>query len=255
MPHCSLIVTLSAASLFLVPAPSLAQVTLKPDGQWRYLLTAGANVSSGNNNASSLNLAAEAARQTTNDKWTWAAKADHARNDGVQTTERYGLRTQYDRDFSVDGFGFGSAETLRDKLANIAARYTVATGVGRHIWADEHGFFDVSAGLGYTHDRYVAATNVAGAMRERYGRLELVLSEESSHKLTETTSLRQKLTLYPNLRNSGQYRAVLDTGLTVAMTQAINLTAGLSYRYDSDPGSSVEKADAVFVTGVSMRID
>ncbi|MCV0439109.1 MAG: DUF481 domain-containing protein [Hydrogenophaga sp.] len=140
MPRCSLSVTLSAASLLLLPALLQAQVTLKPDGQWRYLLTAGANVSSGNNNASSLNLAAEAARQTTYDKWTWGAKADHACNDGVATTERYGLRTQYDRDFSVD----------------------------------------VSAGLGYTNDRYVVATDAEGAMRERYGRMELVLSEEAT---------------------------------------------------------------------------
>jgi putative salt-induced outer membrane protein YdiY len=173
----------------------------------------------------------------------------------VNTAERYGLRTQYNRDFSIDWFGFGSGETLRDKLANIAARHSVASGVGRHIWADENGFFDVSAGLGYTYDRYVTSTSVAGAMRDTYGRLELVLAEESSHKLTETTSLRQKFTLYPNLRDGGKYRAVLDTGLTVAMTRTINLSAGLSYRYDSDPGTNLEKGDAMFVTGVSMRID
>ena len=86
-------------------------------------------------------------------------------------------------------------------------------------------------------------------------RLELVLAEESSHKLTETTSLRQKFALYPDLRDSGKYRAVFDTGLTVAMTQSLNLSAGLSYRYDSDPGGTLRKGDAMFVTGVSLRLD
>lgn len=255
MPCRTLIVTLTSAAALLAPALVRAQVTLKPDGQWRYLLTAGANVSSGNNNAGTMNLSAEGAHQTTYDKWTWNAKADYARNNGVDTTERYGLRTQYNRDFSTDWFGFGSGETLRDKLANIAARYSVASGVGRHIWAEEGGYFDVSVGLGYTHDRYVRSTDIAGAMRDRYGRLELVLAEESSHRLTETTQLRQKFTLYPNLRDSGKYRVVLDTGLTVAMTQTINLSAGLSYRYDSDPGTNLKNGDAMFVTGVSVRID
>ncbi len=255
MPCRPLTVTLTAVAMLLAPALLQAQVTLKPDGQWRYLLTAGANVSSGNNKAGSLNLATEGARQTTDDKWTWHAKADHARNAGVATTERYGLRTQYDRDFSHRWFGFGSGETLRDKLANIAVRYSLASGVGRHVWREEDGFFDVSAGLGYSRDRYVAATDVAGAMRDGYGRLELVLSEESSHQLTDTTSLRQKFTLYPDLRDSGKYRAVLDTGLTVAMTQALNLSAGLSYRYDSDPGTGLKNGDAMFVTGVSFRLD
>lgn len=255
MPCRTLIVALTSAAALLAPALSQAQVTLKADGQWRYLLSAGANVSSGNNKASSLNLAAEGASQTNDDKWTWGAKADHARSAGVATTDRYGLRTQYNRDISPDWFGFGSGETLRDKLANIAGRYSVASGVGRHVWREENGFFDVSAGLGYSYDRYVVPTDVSGAMRDEYGRTELVLAEESSHRLTKTTSLRQKFTLYPNLRDSGKYRAVLDTGLTVEMTPTINLSAGLSYRYDSDPGTNLEKGDAMFVTGVSLRFD
>jgi putative salt-induced outer membrane protein YdiY len=255
MPCRPLLVTLTAVAVLLGPTISQAQVTLKPDGQWRYLLTAGANVSSGNNDARSLNLSGEAARQTENDKWIWNARADQARNAGVSTTDRYVLRTQYDRNISPDWFGFGSGETLRDQLANIDARYSVASGVGRHIWREERGYFDVSAGLGYTYDRYITSTDIAGAMRDRYGRLELVLAEESSHKLTDTTSLRQKFTLLPDLRDSGKFRAVLDTGLTVAMTPTLNLSAGLSYRYDSDPGTGLEKTDAMFVTGVSLRFD
>ncbi|QHE83981.1 DUF481 domain-containing protein [Hydrogenophaga sp. BPS33] len=254
MSRRALALTLSTAAL-LAPTVSHAQVTLKPDGKWRYLLSAGANISSGNNDAASLNLSAEGARQTDDNKWVWAAKADRARSNDVDTIERYGLRTQYNRDFSVDWFGFGSGEWMRDRLANIANRSSVASGVGRHVWRDEDGFFDVSGGLGYTYDRYFTPTEVSGATRDRYGRLELVLAEESSHKLTETTQFRQKFSLYPNLRDSGKYRAVLDTGLTVAMTQTINLSAGLSYRYDSDPGGNLKKGDAMFVTGVSMRID
>ena len=242
-------------ALLLAPVLAQAQVTLKPDGQWRYLLTAGANVSSGNNNAGSLNLSAEGARQTGNDKWTWDAKADRARAGGNDTIERYGLRTQYNRDFGIDWFGFGAGELLSDRLANIQGRSAVSTGVGRHVWRDGRGFFDVSGGVGYAYDRFVNPTVVAGEVRDRYGRLELVLAEESSHRLTDTTSFRQKFALYPDLRDRGKYRAVFDTGLTVAMTQTINLSAGLSYRYDSDPGTNLKKGDAMFVTGLSMRFD
>ncbi len=255
MPPCALPAALIAAVALLAPAFSLAQVTLKPDGQWRYLLTAGANVSSGNNRAGSVNLAAEGARQTGLDKWTWGAKADHARSAGATTTERYDLQLQYNRDISPGWFGFGTAGALRDKLANIGSRYQLASGVGHHVWADDDGFFDVFAGLGYTYDRYLASADVAGALRDTYGRLELMLTEESSHKLTRTTSLRQKVSLYTDLHDRGKYRAVLDTGLTVAMTPAINLSLGLSYRYDNDPGTALKKGDAMFVTGVSLRFD
>ena len=84
---------------------------------------------------------------------------------------------------------------------------------------------------------------------------ELVLAEESSHKLTPTTSFRQKFSVFPSLRDSGKFRAVLDLGLTVAMSERVNLTAGLNHRYDSDPGTNLKKTDTMFVTGVSMRFD
>ena len=44
-------------------------------------------------------------------------------------------------------------------------------------------------------------------------------------------------------------------GTFVEMTPTLNLSAGLSYRYDSDPGSNLEKGDAMFVTGLSLRFD
>src|SRR5690606_22627059 len=126
----SLLVSAAAAAALMSPLLSQAQVTLKPDGQWRYLLSAGANFSTGNNEAGALNLAAEGARQRSHDKWTWDAKADRARSDGDDTVERYGLRSQYNRDYSIDWFGFGAGEVLRDRLANIAGRYSLATGIG-----------------------------------------------------------------------------------------------------------------------------
>lgn len=72
-------------------------------------------------------------------------------------------------------FGFGSGETLRDKLADIATRYSVASGVGRRVWREDGGFFGLSAGVGDSHDCFVAPTNIAGAMRDKHGRVELVV--------------------------------------------------------------------------------
>jgi putative salt-induced outer membrane protein len=68
----------------------------------RSLLTAGANASSGNNNATTLNLAYDAVRLSAGDKWTWGAKADYASSAGTATTQRYGLGTQYNRDLTPE---------------------------------------------------------------------------------------------------------------------------------------------------------
>jgi putative salt-induced outer membrane protein YdiY len=115
--------------------------------------------------------------------------------------------------------------------------------------------FDISVGVGYTQDSYKTPVSVLGQTRGEYGRTELVLAEESSHQLTSTTKLRQKFTAYPNMTDTGSYRALLDAGISVAMTNTLSLTAGVNYRYDSDPGVGLKKGDASFVTGVSLRFD
>jgi putative salt-induced outer membrane protein YdiY len=244
-----------AAACLLLASAVQAQVTLKPDGEWRSLFTLAANATSGNSRSSNLNLGLEAARVTTMDKWVLRGQVASARNAGTVTTERYLGAVQYNRDFNPDWFGFGSGDFLRDELANVDLRTTLASGFGRHILQSERHTFDVSAGLAYTHDSYVAPALVDGSLRGTYGRMELVLAEESSHKLTDTTSLRQKFALYPNLRDSGQRRAVFDSQVSVAMTKSLNLTAGLSVRYNSDPGLNLKKTDTALVTGVSWRFD
>jgi putative salt-induced outer membrane protein len=234
---------------------SFAQVTLKPDGKWRYLLTAGANATSGNSDTLNLNLTGEAARVRSFDKWTYNANVAYGKNNGTVGTERATIGSQYNRDVSPLNFAFGSLSALRDRPANVLSRFSTAGGMGRHLVKRDEQTFDVSAGLGYSLDHYEQPKEVVGEMRTSYGRLEAVLGEESSHKLTPTTSLRQKFTLYPNLRDRGNFRAVFDAGISVAMTATMNLTAGLNYRHDSDPGVGLKRGDAAFVTGVSYRFD
>ena len=238
-----------------LPCAAWAQVTVKPDGQWRHLFGAGASLSSGNSDASSFNLTADSVRATDHDKWSLTGRAQYAKVEDETSAERFGAGTQYDRDFSPQWFGFGRLEFLRDRPANLSLRSFGASGVGYHVFRDDTGFWDLSVGLGYTQDRFVDSTEVDGQIRRSYGRLELLLAEESSHQLTETTKLRQKLTVLPILNEPGAYRAEFDTGMSVAINEKLSLTAGLTYRYNSDPGEGVKRGDTLFVTGVSLRID
>jgi putative salt-induced outer membrane protein YdiY len=232
-----------------------AQVTLKPDGQWRYLFSAGGNATSGNSETTAVNASGEAARVTEDDKLTVHGSLNYGRVDGAKSAQRYELGSQYNRDISVNSFKFGSADMLWDRPSNIAHRYSIAGGFGRHLLRSDDNSVDISLGLGYTQDAYVLSTEVLGETRTEYGRTELVLAEESSHKLTDTTKLRQKVILFPNLTDRGSYRASLDTGLSVAMTPKLNLTAGFTYRYNTDPGVGLKRIDTAFVTGVSLRFD
>lgn len=245
----------AGAALCAAPLFAHAQATVKPDGQFHYSLGAGASYASGNTSASSVNVTADAARTTEIDKLRLGGKALYTRDNHITSAENASLAAQYDRDFNPVTFGFGSADYLRDTFANILARYAVHGGVGRHVFKRDTLTFDVSAGLGYTEDRYVNAAVVDGALRNSHGRPEAVFAEESSQKLTETTNFRQKLSLLPALRSGGGYRSVFDSGLAVSMTPLLSLTVGLNYRYDSDPGVGLKHGDTLFVTGINVKID
>jgi putative salt-induced outer membrane protein len=252
----ALTLALCAAALCAAAPASFAQVTLKPDGQWRSMFTAGANLTSGNTDSTTFNALGEGARVTDRDKITLHGQANYGKVNGVTATQRYLLGGQYNRDISRYSFKFASADGLRDRPSNIAHRYSAAAGFGRHLLlGDAANTFDISLGLGYTQDGYVVPTSVLGATRTEYGRTELVLTEETAHKLSETTKLRQKFTIFPNLTDRGAYRALFDTGVSVAMTSSLSLTAGFTYRFDSDPGLGLKRGDTAFVTGVSLRFD
>lgn len=245
--------TLSLAGLLLA-APTLAfaqaQATIRPDGQFRYAFGAGASYASGNTSASSVNLGGDGVKATADSKWQFGGKANWGRTEGVTTVENLALGTQYDQDITSLWFGFGKADYLRDKPANVSTRASLFGGLGRHVIRTDTLTFDLSAGLGYTEDRYFDAIDVNGAIRTRDGRAEALLAEESTHRWTPTTTFHQKLSLYPALRRGGGYRGVFDSGLSVAMTNTLSLTAGLSYRYNSDPGAGLKKGDTLFVTGI-----
>lgn len=232
-----------------------AQVTLKPDGQWRSLFSAGASLARGNTSATTLSASADVVRLTDDDKWAFNANAQYGRSDGEQSANRFAATGLHSRNFTPDWFGFGQVDLLRDTPANISSRTMLGGGVGYHLLKSEWHTWDLSAGLGYTWDRFVQPTEIDGALRSRDQHADLLLAEESSHKLTDSTSFKQKLSVYPNLQDSGAVRAVFDAGLSVAMTERLALTATVSHRYDNRPAEGLGRNDTLFVTGVSWRFD
>ena len=247
---------LALACLAIAAAsPGHAQVTQKPDGQWRSLFTAGASVATGNTDAKSASLGADVIKLTAPDKWAINGAAQYARSKGATTANRIGGSTIYSSDFTPQWFGFGELDLLHDLPSDLSLRTTVGSGIGYHVVKRPDQSFDLSAGLAYTMDRYRHPQVIHDETRSRYDHAELLLAEESNNKVSDTTTFKQKLTVYPNLRDTGDVRTVFDAGLSVAMTKQLALTATLSHRYDSRPGEGLGRNDTLFVTGVSLRFD
>lgn len=249
---------LLALSLLALPgAAALAQVTLKPDGQWRHLLTAGLNVNSGNTRTSALNLSLDSVLATDSSKWSATSQVLYATNAGQTTGERASVSTQYNGDLEPwrSSFAFVQAAGVHDRPANIQERLAATTGLGTHLMRQEAQFWDVWAGVAISQDQYVREVDVNGTLRSRSTDSGLVLAEESSLRLSPSTTLRQKLVLLPSLRLSGLVRTEFDGQLAVAVNERMNLSTGLRLRHTTRPPTGLRRLDTALVTGLSVRFD
>jgi hypothetical protein len=149
------------------PAPAALAAALKPDGQMRYALGAGASyLSATSANAASLNLGAESVVATTDSRWRFGGKA---------------------------------------------------------LW---------SRTVGET-----ASENVT-----------LVLSQESQHRWSGNTWLKEKLSVLPGIRGGEGLRTTLETGVAIATSPFCSVNFGVLQRYD---GNAAVKQ---FVTAIALKL-
>ena len=232
-----------------------AQATVKNDGQWRAVLGLGASASSGNTSASNLSIAGDAVRATDLNKVSLYGTLQYARSTGVTTGEQVRLGGRYDHNLSAELFAFGGLDLERNKFSNLKLRSQLSGGLGMHLLKGPATTLDVFGGLGYTAEDYINRMVIAGANRSAYRYAAVLLGEESTHKLSDTTSFKQRLVVVPNLKNRGEYRANWDAGLAVAMTKSLNLNIGVAVAHNSEPGAGRKSTDSLLTTGISVKFE
>lgn len=228
---------------------AVAQTVPKPDGAWRGSLGASFSSASGNNESASVSLNADAVRQTDRDKWVYYVQSLYSRRsvDGVNQLTAGLFRTggRYDHDISEWTYGFGGLEVEKNKLADLQWRVSPSAGLGYHVTKTESFTFDVFGGYSYNREELYSGPSRSFD--------EGLLGEETTHKFTETTSFRQRLSGYPNLTDSGEYRLVFDASFLAPLVERWNLTVNLSARYQSNPPPGVQNDDTLLFTGLQYR--
>jgi putative salt-induced outer membrane protein len=248
--------TLTAAML-AVAGGAFAQATVKDDGQWRSALGLSLAAASGNTSSTTFNALADAVRATKQDKWALYANALYGKSGSpsVKTADSLRLGTKYDWNLSPQMYAFGLGELQRDSIAHLSSRVTLGGGLGYKIINTDPLKFEVFGGVGYISDKYSPNQLVDGSLRGSYSYPTLLLGEESTHKLGQSTTFKQRFVLFPNLKNSGKYTGQWDAGISVAATAAMNLNAGLQLKINNNVAAPTKKTDTLFTTGVSVKFE
>lgn len=229
----------------------------KLDGQWRGNGGAALSISSGNTRSSSLNLTTDAARLTADDKLSLYGQvlAGRSQSNGVTNTtaNQWLAGTRYDHNITSEVFGFGGLDFSHDQIKLLSLRSVVSVGLGYHVIKTPENQWDVFGGVAYRTDKYSGlGVSINNEMVTKLNATELLLGEESVHKLTESTSFKQKLVVSPNLSSKG-VRATFDTSLLVALNKTMSLNVTLQDRYDSLAQAPVKKNDILFFTGINVK--
>lgn len=235
----------AAVVLSALTSSAFAQTATVPDGQWRGAFGAGLTAASGNTDSVTYSLNGDIVKQRTWDKISGFVQAVYGRRDVDNRTERSADQQRtgvlYNRDYTERRFVFGSLDFERNKLINLNLRSVAAAGLGYHLIKRESLTFDVSTGPAYNRESYSTETREVA---------EWLFAEESTHAFSEAVSFRQRLALFPSLKESGEFRAVFDAGLVFKVARHWNATLTLNNRYQSNPLPGVKQNDLLLVTGI-----
>lgn len=239
------------AGLMLLAVSSTAGAQTKPDGQWHGTGSAGLSLSSGNGSTSALSVNADAAVETADDKTSFYASILNGRSkakgaDTLKTSDLARVGARYDRNINAQLYGFVGGELERDGVQSLSLRTSINGGLGYKVIRDASTTFDVFGGLGYTRaDFKEPLIDKRGA--------ELILGEESTHKLSASTSFKQRFVVYPGFKSANGYRSTFDASLSTALAGNLQGTVGLSSNFNSKVATGLSKTSTLLLVGVSYK--
>jgi putative salt-induced outer membrane protein len=229
---------------------------------WNGGANVGFSLTRGNSQTENLSLAFTTARATSTDKLSLYTNAVYGTNQlatpsTTANTEAGGIR--YDHNINPRMFGFVSADFSSNALQDLNLRSVGSVGLGYHAIKNDNTTLDLLAGINFTDENYTLTmtnttvtppTTSTSKLVHNYGAL--TLGEELTHKLGKSTVLTEKLYLYPNLTETGEYRGTFDLGLVTKISKWLGWQNQFSDIYVSNPPEGTKQNDVVLTTGLNV---
>ncbi len=230
---------------------------------WNGGASVGFSLARGNSQTENLALTINAIHPTENDKLTIYLGSIYTNNQlatpsAVADLIQGGIR--YDHNLTPRMFAFVGADFMSNQLQNLDLRGVYGGGFGYHAIKSDNTTFDFLGGLNYTHETYSNGTELLPAtvppaftsygVTNRF--MALTLGEELMHKVGKGTVITEKLYFFPDLTNTGEYRATFDLGTVTKIGKWLGWQNQFTDVYVSNPPIATKKNDVILTTGVSF---
>ena len=229
-------------------AASAAHAQAEADNRWHGNIAVGGALASGNTSSMTATLGADTTKTTLIDRINLAGLINYGRTeiDGVDTTtaDQAWLRGRYDYNLSETVFAFGGAKAETYRSAGTDLRYSLTAGLGYKLVRTPTTSLDVFAGVGYAGVDFTDGSSATG--------VELLFGEESTHKLSDTTTARQRFEYRPGQGDLGNL-ATFTASLATTITGGWTLNAGLSAQWASIVPAGSKSTDALLTVGFGYK--
>jgi putative salt-induced outer membrane protein YdiY len=215
---------------------------------WSGSADAGLSLTRGNSETTTVAAGAQAARTTTRDKISLYFATLYAKNNTTgeslitASSVRGGIR--YDFNLSDRVFAFGLSDIEYDKFQQLDLRLVLGGGLGYHAVKSDRTRLDLFGGGAFNQEYFSTGEDRKSG--------ELLLGEELNYKLSSSTSLAQRLVVYPNLSEIGEFRIAFDTTAVTKLSKNFGWQITLSDRYLSNPIPGIKKNDLLLSTGIRL---
>jgi putative salt-induced outer membrane protein len=149
---------------------------------------------------------------------------------------------------------------MSNALQELDLRGVYGGGLGYHAIKSDNTVLDFLAGLNYTHETYsngalivpatVPPTFTSYGVTNKFAAL--TLGEELMHKAGKTTVITEKLYFFPDLSDTGEYRATFDFGTVTKISKWLGWQNQFSDIYVSNPPVGTKKNDLILTTGLNF---
>jgi hypothetical protein len=141
-------------------------------------------------------------------------------------------------------FVFANLDMEFDEFQDLDLRFAPGGGFGYHVLKTDKALFDVFGGAVLDREFFSTGLNRTSG--------EAQFGEEYVRKLSATSSFREKLVVFPNVTDTGNYRMNFDASLVTTIRKWLAWQVTFSDRYLSNPVGDRKKNDLLFTTGFRL---
>ena len=218
---------------------------------WTGFIDTGLAAARGNSETTTFNLGFNAARVTPRDKISvyisslYASQSTAGKSATTANAIRGGLR--YEVNVSDKLFAFGFTDQEHDKFQDLDLRAVFGGGLGLHAIKTNTTLLDLFGGASLNKEFFSTGLNRTS--------VEALVGEELNHKVSRSTTLREKLSFYPNISSVGDYRLNFDSGIVTQLSRWLSWQVSLSDRYLTNPVAGKKTNDILLTTGLRVTFD